>query len=150
MMQENRQGDISVLTKLFHHNTWANLRLLDFCESFSGLLADLESLPAEGPIAAEQRHLRALGAQLVTFAYYAATALEFFPKLSNRAFLRPSTAYSLNVAVVRGQKHRVAVSEKNLKNRCKEAFTNPLTDLIVHPGRSHFHAVHDAINFVHY
>jgi len=62
--------------------------LLDFCERFGDLLANLESLPAEAPIATERRRLRALGAQLVTFAYYAATALEFFPKLSNRAFMQ--------------------------------------------------------------
>src|SRR4029453_15953612 len=32
MMPENQPGDTSVLTALFAHNTWANLKLLDFCE----------------------------------------------------------------------------------------------------------------------
>ena len=32
-MSDNLQGDTSVLTKLFQHNTWANLKLLNFCES---------------------------------------------------------------------------------------------------------------------
>ena len=34
-MPEDRQGNTSVLTRLFHHNTWANLKLLDFCEGLS-------------------------------------------------------------------------------------------------------------------
>src|SRR3712207_6448316 len=35
-MQEDQRGDISVLATLFEHNTWANLKLLDFCEQLSG------------------------------------------------------------------------------------------------------------------
>jgi uncharacterized damage-inducible protein DinB len=35
MVSDIKQGDTSILTKLFHHNTWANLKLLDFCESLS-------------------------------------------------------------------------------------------------------------------
>ena len=31
-MLQTEQADNSVLTTLFHHNTWANLKLLDFCE----------------------------------------------------------------------------------------------------------------------
>src|SRR5205085_5923982 len=46
MMPENRQGDTSVLTKLFHHNTWANLKLLDFCEGLSGEMERSEILDA--------------------------------------------------------------------------------------------------------
>lgn len=34
-MSENGQGDASVLTALFGHNTWANLKLLDFCTGLS-------------------------------------------------------------------------------------------------------------------
>jgi hypothetical protein len=32
MMGDNQRGDTSVLSTLFAHNTWANLRLLDFGE----------------------------------------------------------------------------------------------------------------------
>lgn len=34
-MVQVEQGDTSVLIELFHHNTWANLKLLDFCEGLS-------------------------------------------------------------------------------------------------------------------
>ncbi len=34
-MVDNQQGDSSVLTALFAHNVWANLKLLDFCERLS-------------------------------------------------------------------------------------------------------------------
>ena len=35
MMTEDRLADTSVLTSLFRHNTWATLRLLDFCAGSS-------------------------------------------------------------------------------------------------------------------
>ncbi len=34
-MPEDRPGDTSVLTSLFRHNRWANLKLLDFCAGLS-------------------------------------------------------------------------------------------------------------------
>ncbi len=34
-MLANERGDTSVLTSLFGHNAWANLKLLDFCEGLS-------------------------------------------------------------------------------------------------------------------
>lgn len=34
-MLPTAQTDNSVLTVLFHHNTWANLKLLEFCEALS-------------------------------------------------------------------------------------------------------------------
>ena len=62
--------------------------LLAFCQRFGeDILASLDRLPVEQEIAIERRRLRALGTQLVTFAYYAATALEFFPKFSDHAFM---------------------------------------------------------------
>ena len=62
--------------------------LLPFCESFKDeILGNLRGLPTEPVIAAERRHLQALATQLVTFVYYAATALEFFPKLTDHAYM---------------------------------------------------------------
>ena len=52
-MLENRQGDTrdtSVLTRLFHHNTWANLKLLDFCEGLSDEQLDATAVGAFGSI----------------------------------------------------------------------------------------------------
>jgi uncharacterized damage-inducible protein DinB len=43
-MRQPEQTDNSVLTTLFHHNTWANLKLLDFCEALSD-----EQLAASAP-----------------------------------------------------------------------------------------------------
>ncbi len=34
-MPEDRPGDTSVLTSLFRHNRWANVKLLDFCAGLS-------------------------------------------------------------------------------------------------------------------
>lgn len=34
-MQDNKRGDSSVLMTLFAHNSWANLKLLEFCEQLS-------------------------------------------------------------------------------------------------------------------
>src|SRR5437868_7002037 len=49
-MPENRPGDTSVLTKLFHHNTWANLKLLDFCEGLSDEQLDATAVGCFGSI----------------------------------------------------------------------------------------------------
>jgi uncharacterized damage-inducible protein DinB len=35
MLQPTAQTDNSVLEALFHHNTWANLKLLDYCEGLN-------------------------------------------------------------------------------------------------------------------
>jgi len=46
MMRENERGDTSVLTMLFGHNAWANLKLLDFCLNLcEGLRQKLIFLP---------------------------------------------------------------------------------------------------------
>jgi uncharacterized damage-inducible protein DinB len=34
-MSKDNLGDTSVLTRFFRHNTWANLKLLDFCAGLS-------------------------------------------------------------------------------------------------------------------
>ena len=39
-MQANERGDTSVLTTLFEHNAWANLKLLDFCTGLSDAQLD--------------------------------------------------------------------------------------------------------------
>src|SRR5262245_29849753 len=50
MMRENRQGDTSVLTKLFAHNVWANVKLLDFCERLSDAQLDATAIGYFGSI----------------------------------------------------------------------------------------------------
>ena len=50
MMQENERGDTSVLTKLFAHNAWANLKLLDFCEGLSDEQLDATAVGGFGSI----------------------------------------------------------------------------------------------------
>jgi uncharacterized damage-inducible protein DinB len=49
-MSENRQGDTSVLTKLFKHNTWANLKLLAYCENLTDEQLDTEVVGCFGSI----------------------------------------------------------------------------------------------------
>jgi uncharacterized damage-inducible protein DinB len=50
MMQENEPGDTSVLTTLFAHNVWANLKLLDFCEHLSDEQLDATAIGCFGSI----------------------------------------------------------------------------------------------------
>jgi uncharacterized damage-inducible protein DinB len=50
MMQENEGGDTSVLTTLFAHNVWANLKLLDFCERLSDEQLDATAIGCYGSI----------------------------------------------------------------------------------------------------
>ena len=49
-MRENEPGDTSVLTTLFAHNTWANLKLLDFCERLSDEQLDTTAIGGFGSI----------------------------------------------------------------------------------------------------
>lgn len=49
-MLENGRGDTSVLTKLFGHNVWANLKLLDFCEGLSDEQLDATAIGCFGSI----------------------------------------------------------------------------------------------------
>jgi len=49
-MQEHEGGDTSVLTALFSHNTWANLKLLDFCERLSDAQLDSTAIGGFGSI----------------------------------------------------------------------------------------------------
>ena len=44
------QGDATVLTTLFQHNTWANLALLDFCEQLSDEQLDATAIGGYGSI----------------------------------------------------------------------------------------------------
>jgi uncharacterized damage-inducible protein DinB len=50
MIQENEPGETSVLTTLFAHNTWANLKLLDFCEHLSDAQLDATAIGGFGSI----------------------------------------------------------------------------------------------------
>jgi uncharacterized damage-inducible protein DinB len=49
MLQHDR-GDTSVLTVLFKHNVWANLKLLDFCEGLSAEQLDTTGMGCYGSI----------------------------------------------------------------------------------------------------
>jgi uncharacterized damage-inducible protein DinB len=49
-MMDNQQGDTSVLTKFFRYNTWANLKLLDFCEGLNDAQLDSGAIGGYGTI----------------------------------------------------------------------------------------------------
>jgi len=57
MMCENESGDTSVLTTLFAHNTWANLKLLDFCEHLSDEQLDATAIGCFGSIRDTLHHI---------------------------------------------------------------------------------------------
>ncbi|HEU5100319.1 MAG TPA: DinB family protein [Roseiflexaceae bacterium] len=57
MMLENPPGDTSVLTTLFAHNTWANLKLLDFCERLSDEHLNTTAIGGFGSIRETLRHI---------------------------------------------------------------------------------------------
>jgi uncharacterized damage-inducible protein DinB len=56
-MRENETGDTSVLTTLFEHNAWANLKLLDFCEHLSDAQLDATAIGCFGSIRDTLRHI---------------------------------------------------------------------------------------------
>src|SRR6185295_19539649 len=56
-MPEHESGDTSVLTTLFAHNTWANLKLLDFCEHLSDQQLDTAAIGCFGPIRDTLQHI---------------------------------------------------------------------------------------------
>jgi len=56
-MRENEQGDTSVLTTLFAHNAWANLKLLDFCEHLSDEQLDATAIGGFGSIRDTLHHI---------------------------------------------------------------------------------------------
>jgi uncharacterized damage-inducible protein DinB len=56
-MQQNVQSDTSVLTVLFKHNAWANLKLLDFCEALSSEQLDATAIGCYGSIRDTLRHI---------------------------------------------------------------------------------------------
>ena len=49
-MQDQERGDTSVLTAFFAHNTWANLKLLNFCERLSDEQLDASAIGGYGTI----------------------------------------------------------------------------------------------------
>jgi uncharacterized damage-inducible protein DinB len=55
-MLQTEQGDSSVLTWLFGHHTWADLRLLEFCEGLSDAQLDTTVLGTYGSIRATLVH----------------------------------------------------------------------------------------------
>ena len=56
-MAEDRLADTSVLTSLFRHNTWANLKLLDFCAGLSDDQLNATAVGTYGAIRATLVHL---------------------------------------------------------------------------------------------
>jgi uncharacterized damage-inducible protein DinB len=56
-MIDNQQGDSSVLTTLFAHNAWANLKLLDFCEQLGDAQLDSTAIGGFGSIRNTLRHI---------------------------------------------------------------------------------------------
>jgi uncharacterized damage-inducible protein DinB len=62
IMPENEQGGTSALNKLFAHNAWANLKLLDFCEGLSDEQLDTTAIGGFGSIRNTLQHI--LGAEV--------------------------------------------------------------------------------------
>jgi uncharacterized damage-inducible protein DinB len=56
-MRETERGDTSVLTTLFRHNAWANLKLLDFCEQLSDQQLDAAAIGCFGSIRDTLHHI---------------------------------------------------------------------------------------------
>src|SRR5438132_106698 len=56
-MLQPEQADNSVLTTLFHHNTWANLKLLDFCEALSDEQLDTSATGTYGSVRDTLHHI---------------------------------------------------------------------------------------------
>lgn len=61
-MPDNEQSGTSVLTTLFAHNTWANLKLLDFCNGLIDEQLDSAAIGGFGSIRATLAHL--IGAEI--------------------------------------------------------------------------------------
>jgi uncharacterized damage-inducible protein DinB len=57
MMPENGRDGTSVLTTLFSHNAWANLKLLDFCAGLSDEQLDATAIGGFGSIRETLRHI---------------------------------------------------------------------------------------------
>lgn len=56
-MAESVHGDHSVLVKLFEHNVWANLKLLDFCAGLSDEQLDASAVGGFGSIRSTLPHI---------------------------------------------------------------------------------------------
>src|SRR5689334_6919359 len=56
-MQSTERGDTSVLDKLFAHNAWATLKLLDFCEGLSDTHLDATAIGGFGSIRDTLQHI---------------------------------------------------------------------------------------------
>jgi len=56
-MRKNERGDTSVLTTLFAHNVWANLKLLEFCERLSDEQLDATAIGCFGSIGDTLQHI---------------------------------------------------------------------------------------------
>ena len=56
-MLQTEQADNGVLTTLFHHNTWANLKLLDFCEALGDEQLDTSATGTYGSVRDTLHHI---------------------------------------------------------------------------------------------
>jgi len=61
-MRQAEPGGMSVVTALFHHNVWANLKLLDFCESLTEEQLGTTAVGGYGAIHSTLVHL--IGAEI--------------------------------------------------------------------------------------
>ncbi len=61
-MTGNQQGGSSILATLFAHNTWANLKLLNFCEALTDEQLDTSANGGYGSIRATLTHI--IGAEI--------------------------------------------------------------------------------------
>src|SRR5215211_5887759 len=57
IMQDTERGDTGVLDKLFAHNAWASLKLLDFCERLSDEQLDATAIGGFGSIRNTLQHI---------------------------------------------------------------------------------------------
>ncbi|MBX0328581.1 hypothetical protein K2Z83_12925 [Oscillochloris sp. ZM17-4] len=57
MTHADAHGDASVVAALFAHNTWANLKLLDFCAQVSDAQLDATAIGGYGSIRATLSHI---------------------------------------------------------------------------------------------
>ncbi len=61
-MQAGKDGDTSLVTTLFAHNTWANLKLLDVCAHLSDIQLDTSAIGGYGSIRDTLMHI--IGAEV--------------------------------------------------------------------------------------
>jgi len=67
----------------------------------------------------------------------------------NHPFRWAAFTFALDVPVIGRQPDLIAVIQQLADHRGKKSCMAPLLDLVVHPGRTELHAVHDLVDLVH-